>query len=64
MDEQLDVLALDKFGIKFPKEKISYVQMTAGMPGHTIWRYFKVSLKLCMLTYSSLTLVSDSGISV
>jgi hypothetical protein len=41
MDDQLDVLATDRFGIKFPKDKISYVQMTAGMPGHTIWRYYK-----------------------
>lgn len=41
MDDQLDVLATDKFGIKFPRDKISYVQMTAGMPGHTIWRYYK-----------------------
>ena len=41
MDDQLDMLALDKFGVKFPKDKISYVQMTAGMPGHTIWRYYK-----------------------
>lgn len=41
IDDQLDVLACDKFGIKFPKDKISYVQMTTGMPGHTIWRYYK-----------------------
>jgi hypothetical protein len=41
MDDQLDILATDKFGIKFPRDKISYVQMTAGMPGHTIWRYYK-----------------------
>lgn len=41
MDDQLECLACDKFGIKFPKDKISYVQMTAGMPGHTIWRYYK-----------------------
>jgi hypothetical protein len=41
MDDQLEILATDRFGIKFPKDKISYVQMTAGMPGHTIWRYYK-----------------------
>lgn len=41
MDDQLDILATEKFGIKFPRDKISYVQMTAGMPGHTIWRYYK-----------------------
>jgi hypothetical protein len=41
MDDQLEMLAIDRFGIKFPKDKISYVQMTAGMPGHTIWRYYK-----------------------
>lgn len=41
MDDQLDVLAADKFGIKFPRDKVSYMQMTAGMPGHTIWRYYK-----------------------
>lgn len=41
MDDNLEMLAIEKFGIKFPKDKISYVQMTAGMPGHTIWRYYK-----------------------
>lgn len=41
MDDQLECIATDKFGVKFPKDKISYVQMTAGMPGHTIWRYYK-----------------------
>ncbi len=41
IDDQLDMLATDRFGIKFPKDKISYVQMTAQMPGHTIWRYYK-----------------------
>ena len=41
IEDQLDMLATDRFGIKFPKDKISYVQMTASMAGHTIWRYYK-----------------------
>ncbi|RYH18814.1 hypothetical protein EON65_26890 [archaeon] len=41
MDDQLDILATDRFGIKFPREKLSYVQMTASIPGHIIWRYYK-----------------------
>jgi hypothetical protein len=41
MEDQLEALNIERFGIRFPKDKISYVQMTAGMPGHTIWRYYK-----------------------
>ncbi len=41
MEDQLECLATEKFGLKFPKDKVSSVQMTAGMPGHTIWRYYK-----------------------
>eukprot|EP00981_Chlorochromonas_danica_P006580 scaffold1435_cov162-Ochromonas_danica.AAC.14 len=59
MDDQLEALATEKFGIKFPRDKISYAQMTAGMPGHTIWRYYKelvteVANKICLIYRSCL----------
>jgi hypothetical protein len=41
MDDQLDILATEKFGVKFPRDKISYAQMTCGLAAHTIWRYYK-----------------------
>ena len=41
MDDQLDMTAADLFDIKFPKDKLSYAQLTSDMPAHTLWRYFK-----------------------
>jgi hypothetical protein len=41
MEDDCDLLALERFGIKFPKDRISFSQMTANLPGHILWRYYK-----------------------